>query len=358
MLAQLEQVCDRRLGSAGPSFTAAREALQALEVCGLDSDVQATAIAMDQIALSNMQATAGGLIRNRQQALGELRRVAAYFRSAEPHSPVAYLAEQAARWGELSLHGWLKEVVNDSGQLALLENLLGIGTRLGIGFAVVLLLLLAMTVVGLLRLSNASALTEEMINVRIRDERMIADWGKIIEVNAARTMGAVMASDPADQKALEGLMAASSAAATKIQDEIGKNIDNPELKTLFEKLQAARKSYTDIRKSVFALKAGGDLEGAKKLHETDMTRSRTVYLDALKKFSDRQSEELDEAAAEIKSQYTSGRMLLITLGVAAIVLGVTAAWWISRSITEPINYAVKVAETVSSGDLTSDIQVQ
>ncbi|WP_348696903.1 methyl-accepting chemotaxis protein [Duganella fentianensis] len=233
-----------------------------------------------------------------------------------------------------------------------------IGTRLGIGFALVLLLLLAMTVVGLLRLSNASALTEEMINVRIRDERMIADWGKIIEVNAARTMGAVMASDPADQKALEGLMATSSAAATKIQDEIGKNIDDPELKTLFEKLLAARKSYTDIRKSVFALKAGGDLEGAKKLHETDMTRSRTVYLDALKKFSDRQSEELDEAAAEIKSQYTSGRMLLITLGVAAIVLGVTAAWWISRSITEPINYAVKVAETVSSGDLTSDIQVQ
>lgn len=126
MLAQLEQVCDRRLGSAGPNFTAAREALQALEVRGLDSDVQATALAMDQIALSNMQATAGGLIRNRQQALGELRRVAAYFRSAEPHSPVAYLAEQAARWGELPLHDWLKEVVKDSGQLAQLESLLGV----------------------------------------------------------------------------------------------------------------------------------------------------------------------------------------------------------------------------------------
>ncbi|WP_374359911.1 methyl-accepting chemotaxis protein [Pseudoduganella danionis] len=233
-----------------------------------------------------------------------------------------------------------------------------IGTRLGIGFALVLLLLVAMTVVGLLRLSNASALTEDMINVRIRDERMIADWGKIIEVNAARTMGAVMATDPADQKTLEGLMAASSAAATKIQDEIGKNIDDAELKTLFDQLLVARKTYTDIRKAVFAAKAGGDLEGAKKLHETEMTRSRTVYLDALKKFADRQSEELDEAATEIKSQYTSGRMLLITLGIAAIVLGVTAAWWISRSITGPINYAVKVAETVSSGDLTSDIVVQ
>lgn len=126
MLAQLEQACDRRLGSAGPSFAAAREAVQALEVQGQDANMQATAPAMDQIAPVDMQAAVGGPIRNRQQALGELRRVAAYFRSAEPHSPVAYLAEQAARWGELSLHGWLKEVVNDSGQLALLENLLGV----------------------------------------------------------------------------------------------------------------------------------------------------------------------------------------------------------------------------------------
>jgi methyl-accepting chemotaxis protein len=49
--------------------------------------------------------------------------------------------------------------------------------------------------------------------------------------------------------------------------------------------------------------------------------------------------------------------LLVMLGLAAIVLGVIAAWWITRTITQPINEAVKVAETVSSGDLTSDIQV-
>ncbi len=232
-----------------------------------------------------------------------------------------------------------------------------IGTRLGIGFALVLFLLIAMTIVGLLRLGHASALTDEMISVKVRDERMVAEWGKVIEVNAARTMGAVMVSDPADQKAIEALMASSSAVATRIQDEIGKNIQDAELKSRFDTLQVARKTYTDIRKAVFSAKAAGDLEGAKRLYETDMTRSRTVYLDALKRFADRQSELLDVAAAEIRQQYTSGRVLLITLGVAAMVLGGLAAWWISRTITGPINEAVRVAETVSSGDLTSSIEV-
>ena len=50
-------------------------------------------------------------------------------------------------------------------------------------------------------------------------------------------------------------------------------------------------------------------------------------------------------------------MLLTMLGLAAIIMGVVAAWWITRTITKPINEAVKVAETVSSGDLTSEIRV-
>jgi methyl-accepting chemotaxis protein len=45
------------------------------------------------------------------------------------------------------------------------------------------------------------------------------------------------------------------------------------------------------------------------------------------------------------------------LGVAAVALGVGFAWYITRTITRPISEAVKVAESVSSGDLTSDIVV-
>lgn len=63
----------------------------------------------------------------RQQALEQLRLVADFFRRTEPHSPVAYLAERAASWGELPLHLWLRAVVKDQGTLAQLDEMLGMG---------------------------------------------------------------------------------------------------------------------------------------------------------------------------------------------------------------------------------------
>jgi methyl-accepting chemotaxis protein len=236
-------------------------------------------------------------------------------------------------------------------------NNLKIGTRLGFGFSLILLLLTTMTTIGILRLGSASEMTDHMIGVKIRDQRMIAEWGKIIEVNAARTTGAWMVADPVDQKHLEGLMAASSGRATKIQDEIGASLDEEALKPLFKQVLDTRKAYTDVRKAVFAAKAAGDLERGKKLYEGELTQTRASYLGALKNFADRQSDLLDAAAVEIQHQYTSGRTLLLALGIAAMILGAFAAWWITRTITRPINEAVKVAESVSSGDLTSDIQV-
>jgi type VI secretion system protein ImpA len=58
------------------------------------------------------------------QALQQLRIVAEFFRRTEPHSPVAYLAERAASWGEMPLHVWLRAVIKDPSAIAGVEELL------------------------------------------------------------------------------------------------------------------------------------------------------------------------------------------------------------------------------------------
>lgn len=70
-----------------------------------------------------------GPVQSRNQALAQLREVADYFRRTEPHSPVAYLAEKAADWGELPLHDWLKSVIKDGASLAHVEELLGMAPK-------------------------------------------------------------------------------------------------------------------------------------------------------------------------------------------------------------------------------------
>jgi len=137
-LAELERVVDDRLGADGPSFGAARAALQDFADLAAPAGVSAPAPAARPgaaaplpvvVAAAAAVRVAEGPLQSREQALAQLRGVAEFFRRTEPHSPVAYLAEKAARWGEQPLHAWLRSVVKDEASLAKLEELLGIETE-------------------------------------------------------------------------------------------------------------------------------------------------------------------------------------------------------------------------------------
>jgi type VI secretion system protein ImpA len=149
-LKQLEIAVDARLGIDGPGFSAAKEcietALAIIARVAQESGVQ-TGAADTQSSPHNLQdnteqgsvamsqnmspghaslASHNQGLQNRDQALAQLRAVADFFRRTEPHSPVAYLADKAAHWGEMSLHTWLSTVIKDAGSLAHVEELLGL----------------------------------------------------------------------------------------------------------------------------------------------------------------------------------------------------------------------------------------
>ncbi|GAB4563565.1 MAG: type VI secretion system protein TssA [Rhizobacter sp.] len=138
-LSAWQAVIDGKLGADGPSFVPAREALAAAhhemqrlarEVGALAGVPSAEVAAADAAAVARGETpvarSAGGPLRSREQALAQLREVAAFFRATEPHSPVAYLADKAVHWGEMPLHLWLRAVVKDGAALAHLEELLGL----------------------------------------------------------------------------------------------------------------------------------------------------------------------------------------------------------------------------------------
>ena len=132
----LQAVVDGHLGAEGPAFSAAKgvldTAVHALERLAREAGVPgaASGAAADESSAAaggDGQAGAlGGAPGSRAQALAQLRLVAEFFRRTEPHSPVAYLAERAAQWGEMPLHEWLRRVMKDAGALGHLEELLGV----------------------------------------------------------------------------------------------------------------------------------------------------------------------------------------------------------------------------------------
>lgn len=139
----LEQVLDARLGTQGPSFTLLKEVLETvlatIKRFGDEVGLKTLANPNPEAAMTDQNNNAASLsdgsglgrsgpIKNRDQALEQLRLVAEFFRRTEPHSPVAYLADKAAAWGDLSLHTWLKSVVKDPNSLASIEEMLGINS--------------------------------------------------------------------------------------------------------------------------------------------------------------------------------------------------------------------------------------
>lgn len=142
-LTDMQTAIDARLGMDGPGFTALRQSLEDVlhtlnrfaNDQGVPSSTQsATAddindnqdIAMQTAQPNSPQTNARGGIQSRAQAISQLREVARYFRETEPHSPVAYLADKAAQWGNLPLHEWLRTVIKDNTSLSHVEELLGL----------------------------------------------------------------------------------------------------------------------------------------------------------------------------------------------------------------------------------------
>lgn len=131
-IAQLERVTDQRLGADGPGFTAAKAALQDVidfvtpftREAGVAAEGGAEVVT--EAPAPAVVASATGPLRTRAQALAQLRLVAEFFRRTEPHSPVAYLADKAANWGEQPLHVWLRGVVKDPAAFEQLAEMLGV----------------------------------------------------------------------------------------------------------------------------------------------------------------------------------------------------------------------------------------
>ena len=234
---------------------------------------------------------------------------------------------------------------------------LNIGGRLGVGFAIVLLLLTALTVTAIVRMQTASDLTYRLIHTSIKNQRMVAEWAKIIEINSVRGVATFEMSDPVARAKMEQDLKAHAERSSQLQEQIAASLRNPAVKEQFQVVRKVRTEYVTVRGRAFQLKADGDFEGAKRMFDKDVTPITAAYLAEVKRFAEMQITAADGVANSIIDTYTSTRTLLIELGLLAIVVGVAFAWRISRSITEPIRAAVKVAETVAAGDLTSTIMV-
>jgi methyl-accepting chemotaxis protein len=233
---------------------------------------------------------------------------------------------------------------------------LKIGTRLGIGFALVLGLMACIAAIGVFRLQGVGTAVQQMVERSLVKERLAAHWLLNTSNNSVRTFALVKSNDAEVQDYLQKHMAKTSASISETQAKLEALLDSPEEQTLSADIKAKRTQYVALRNAILKLKAEGKQDEAAVLTNEKLVPMLDVYDTSIRNMLTHQAERIDEAAEAVHALNRAGRTNVIALGVIALVLGAGLAWLLTRSITRPLNEAVRVAQTVAGGDLTSRIE--
>jgi methyl-accepting chemotaxis protein len=86
--------------------------------------------------------------------------------------------------------------------------------------------------------------------------------------------------------------------------------------------------------------------------DEEMIPMTAPFLAAIDKLDARQFEMLRQSDEVARTAMTSMRTIVVGAGVLAAVLASCAGFWLVRSVTRPLRYAVNLAEQVAAGDLT------
>jgi len=234
---------------------------------------------------------------------------------------------------------------------------LKIGARLASGFAIVLALMLILTGIGISNMSKIEDNLNNVVHHTLRKMELLQEMSDSVHIVSSMMRTAVILNDVAEinveYKKIEEARARYDTAFAALEkmpaSEAGKALRNKIreqgdlARPLNNKVIELAKENHDAEATALLMKSAGPAtekwQGA--LHED---------IALLKETNEKETVVAHQA-------YTTARLLMFIFTGIALAMGAFLAWLVTRSITHPIQNAVKVAKTVAAGDLSSRIEV-
>ena len=232
-----------------------------------------------------------------------------------------------------------------------------IGMRLGLGFALVLILLVVISAVSYLRVGQINTEIEDLVNDKFPKTVIANDIIDEINVIARALRNSALISNPDEvQKELKRVEEARQNIVEGF-DKLDKLITTEDGKKVLAKAAEARKNFVDDQDKFLELQKAGKQSEAVDLMVNVMRKSQGEYIAAMADLITFQADLMKETGDNADKLADQTQMLILMLGLAAVVIAIGFAWWITRSITRPLNEAVGVANLLAAGDLTAKIEV-
>ncbi len=233
---------------------------------------------------------------------------------------------------------------------------LKIGVRLGVGFGLMIILLSILGGVGILRVAELN--TSIMVLVGDLYPKTVTANHIIDSVNEdARSVRNILLLDSADERAVQkSRIDANRPKITEWYASLEKTIHSDAGKQAFKAVMDARVDYVKARDKALDLAMNDQKAEATALMFGDVRKYQTPYLEKIQKLIELQDELMKKAGDDAEELASSTRTLIITVLFSAVLIALGFAWWVTRSITRPVNQALDAASRIAEGDLTVKIE--
>ena len=238
----------------------------------------------------------------------------------------------------------------------MLSNL-KIGIRLSIGFAIALLLLLVVTVIGIARVGELQADISDLVkdkNVKTKVANDIID--NVNSVGRFHRNMLIVKNEETTNREMPRIVEA--------REGITKSFEALDKFSYSDKGKAALDACKDARKTFVA--ASGKLEDQIKAKQWDEALKHfdgayrpafTEYTKNVNAFIDFQTGLAEKAGADAEALATSTRTQLIGLAGAAVVIVLLLSFLINRSITGPTSKLVAATNKMATGDFNFKLDI-
>lgn len=236
-------------------------------------------------------------------------------------------------------------------------NNLRIGVRLGGGFALLLVLLLAAGGDGLAELGNLRDDLENIVERENRTLELVGNLNDIVADESRLIRNAVLYDDRARTERVLNDLQASVDRAPAILDELRQTLEAQGRGDILKGVNSALKNYHRLQQQVMEdIRRGASQELTGAMIENDLHPAGQDLRDEIDTARKDINAAIRRSAERAYAGYDQSLMVLSSIIIVSLIVGIALAIWLTRSIVVPVNEAVEAARAVARGDLTGRLR--
>jgi methyl-accepting chemotaxis protein len=238
-----------------------------------------------------------------------------------------------------------------------------VGMRLGLGFALVLVLLVAVTAVGILRMAQIQDRLDHVVEVNNVVTRLVVDMRNNVSerITSLRTLTLMTSADD-----MEPELNKFKEQTRKYEDIQGKL----QAKFALESSQAEKALLAQVKEAegvaMPAISKASELYLANKAEDATRVMIKEIrpaqkkWMEALDQLAALEDKLNSQAKTDAESAFGNARNFMLLMLAVAVAMGVAAAWVITRSLLKQLggepDYTARIAGSIAHGDLSIRIR--